>query len=77
MADIGNQLKIKYGLSGSPSVEQQRRWADAVDRYLALRYPYPLAGEAAAKEVFSGVGSHLYKSEGDTIEMLLRQVRDK
>lgn len=77
MADVGDRIRIKYGLRASPSLEQQRRWADAVDRYVALGYGRDLAGENAAKEVFTDYRSILLKSEADTIEMLLQRIRDK
>ncbi|WP_312597804.1 hypothetical protein [Brevundimonas sp.] len=77
MADAGDRLRIKYGLGTNPSRDQQRRWADIVDRLVAQGYSKGQAGRMAAKELFVDFETNFYASEGDTIDFLLRQVRDK
>ncbi|ESQ82056.1 hypothetical protein AEAC466_19245 [Asticcacaulis sp. AC466] len=77
MADAGNNLRIKFGLAANPSLALQRRWADRVEELVRLGFRIDQAGEGAAKELFSDYRTRAYASAGDTIEFLLRQVKDK
>ncbi|MFL1875216.1 hypothetical protein ACIKT0_08380 [Hansschlegelia beijingensis] len=77
MANIGNALKIKYGLGHDPSSDKAQEWADLVRRYVRDGMPREAAGEAAAKVLFRDYQTHVYASEADTLEMLLQQVADK
>lgn len=77
MADVGDRIRIKYGLRNNPSLTQQQQWAAAVERLVGQGYSREDAGRMAAKELFSDFGTMVYASEGDTIEMLLQRIRDK
>lgn len=77
MADIGDQLRIKYGLSSNPSLELQKHWAAVTDILVGQGHPREQAGRMAAKQIFVGFDSIVYASESDTIEMLLDRLRDK
>jgi hypothetical protein len=77
MADIGNRLKIKYGLGRDPSPERSQEWARLTQQYINQGMSRQTAGEAAAKYLFRDYNTHVYASEADTIEMLLQQVADK
>lgn len=77
MADKGDSLRIKYGLANNPSLALQQRWASLVDALIGQGYSSEEAGRRAAAQVFPDNGTRFYASEGDTIEMLLRQIRDK
>lgn len=77
MADVGNNLRIKFGLRNNPSIEQQRQWANVVDLLVKQGYSLDLAGQMAAKQLFPDFGQMVYASEGDTIEMLLQRIRDR
>jgi hypothetical protein len=77
MADIGNRLKIKYGLGQTPTRDQQSIWATATYNLVAQGYSREDAGRLAARQLFADFGRNVYASESDTIEMLLRQIADK
>ena len=77
MADVGDRIRIKYGLTNNPSLDQQRRWADLVDQLVRQGYTPDDAGRMAAEQVFPDLGTRFYKSESDTIAMLLQRIRDK
>ena len=77
MADAGNRIKIKYGLRNNPSLAQQREWANIVALFVRQGYSHDQAGQMAAKQLFSDYDTMKYASEGDTIEMLLRQINEK
>ncbi len=74
MADIGQSLKIKYGLRDRATPEQIRRWEALVRQYLDRGVPPEDAGRAAAKDVFPDFQKYFYKSEADTLEALLREL---
>lgn len=77
MADVGHRLRIKFGLVNSPSLEQQKLWASITDQLIRQGYASREAGEAAARQVFPDYDRMKFASEGDTIEMLLQQIKDK
>lgn len=77
MADTGDRLRIKFGLNTNPTQAQQKAWADLTDSLVALGRSREAAGAEAARRTFPDYGQTFYASEGDTIEFLLRQVRDK
>ena len=77
MSDIGNGLRIKYGLTNNPTRDQQASWAAITRSLTAQGYARAEAGRLAAVQLFADYGRNVYASEGDTIEMLLRQIGDK
>ena len=77
MADVGDRIRIKYGLRNNPSLTQQQQWAAVVERLVSQGHSREEAGRMAAKETFSDFDSLVYASESDTIEMLLQRIRDK
>lgn len=77
MANIGHRLRIKFGLRLDPSPLLQQRWADRTAELIRQGHTYDNAGLLAAKEIFPDFQTHFYASEGDTIEFLLRQAKDK
>jgi hypothetical protein len=77
MADIGNSLRIRFGLVNSPSDAQQQQWADLTERLIQQGFTRDQAAGAAARQLFADFGRNVYASEGDTIEFLLRRVKDK
>lgn len=77
MADIGNSLKIRFGLGSNPSAAQQQQWAELTERLISQGIAREQAGSAAARQLFADFGRNVYASEGDSIEFLLRRVRDK
>lgn len=74
MANIGDRLRIKYGLQTNPTQAQQDRWAELTRSLIRQGHGPSIAGAAAAKALFSDFESMVYASEADTIEMLLRQI---
>lgn len=77
MADVGDRLRIKFGLTNNPTAERQKFWADVTDNLVKQGYTRDQAGRMAAQQAFADFGSMVYASEGDTIEMLLQRIRDK
>lgn len=77
MANVGLALKIKYGLGHDPSPERVSEWARLTRQYINRGMSGEAAGRAAAKDLFRDFDTRLYKSEADTIEMLLQQVADR
>lgn len=73
MASIGHALLIKYGLGTQPSPERQQEWARLTRQYIQNGQSPDVAGEAAAKYLFRDFHTHVYASEADTIELLLRE----
>lgn len=77
MADIGDNLRIKFGLINNPTAAQQASWASVTEALIRQGSTPADAGWAAAKQVFPDFRQRVYLSEGDTIEFLLRRVNDK
>ena len=77
MADIGDSLRIKFGLAANPSGALQRQWADLTERLIGQGFSRDQAGGAAARQLFPDFGQRFYASEGDTIDFLLKRVKDK
>lgn len=77
MADVGTALKIKYGLGHNPSPERAQEWARLTRELIRSGLDPDAAGAAAAKQLFRDFQTHVYASEGDTLEMLLQQAGGK
>lgn len=75
--EVAHKLKLKYGLPVNPSDFQVTAWHDRVIANANLGKPAEQAGEEAAKQLFTGVGSIKYAAQGDTIESLLEEIRRK
>ena len=77
MADAGANLRIKYGLRSDPSSTSIARWAQLARSYINSGQKPEDAGHLAAKLVFPDYKTHVYASEADTIEALLRAAEGK
>jgi len=77
MAAIGHNLMIRFGLSRAATEAESAAWAKRVRELIAAGYTASRAGETAAAELLPGYQSHVYASEGDTVEMLLQRLNDK
>jgi len=77
MADIGHRLLIKFGLVSQPTTAQQEEWARISAALIRNGVSVESAGDQAARQVFRDYGRMGYKSEADTIEMLLRIANNK
>ena len=77
MANIGNNLKIKYGLKDNPSEKEILRWVEITISNIRRGMGSEAAGHSAAKSLFSDYQTRMYASEADTIAQLLEQAGDK
>lgn len=77
MANIGNALKIKYGLARDPSDAQVQQWASLTRQLVLQALSREDAGHEAARRLFTDYRTRVYASEADTIEYLLQQVAQK
>jgi len=74
MSNVASKLRLKYSLTHDPSYSQIRRFRLRLHEYIALGDFKEEAGEKAAKECFPDYHSFFYRSQTDTIEMLLREI---
>ncbi|WP_300535770.1 hypothetical protein [uncultured Mameliella sp.] len=74
VADIGNRLKIKYGLARDPSAEVIERWRQRTNALIRQGVAPEAAGRQAAQLIFPDFKTHFYASEADTISYLLDQL---
>lgn len=72
MALFGFQLRIVFGLGHDPSSVQVQAWVQLTRALASQGLSLEAAGHRAAKQLFVDYGTHVYASEGDTIETLLR-----
>lgn len=77
MAEIGRQLKIKYGLGADPSALNQARWADLVQQLINQGIQREEAGKRAARQLFPDFQTRVYAGEADTLEALLEAAKRK
>ena len=77
MTDAGHSLYIKYGLGHAPTDAEIVAWASAAEAFIIQGLSAEEAGEQAAKQVFPDYRSFVYKSQADTIEMLLLKAKEK
>lgn len=77
MATASTSLRIKYGLGNDPTSTQAAEWARLVRQYISNGLTREAAGERAAKYLFPDFRTHVYASEADTIDTLLRLVDEK
>ncbi len=77
VAEIGRQLRFKYGLGLDPSPLQQSRWATRTEELIRQGFLREDAGARAAKELFSDFRTKAYAGEADTIAELLEALKRK
>lgn len=77
LADISHSLKIKYGLRAAPRDEKVQEWYRETDRLIRSGMAKDVAGQRAAAQVFPDYNTHVYASEADTIEYMLRRLIEK
>ena len=73
MASITHDLMIRFGLSRAPTESEADRWVELTRTLIRQGVAQTDAGHRAAVQVLPGVGTRVYASESDTIEMLLRK----
>lgn len=77
MSSVAGRLRIKYSLTNDPSWHQIRRFRLRVREYEALGDFIDQAGGKAAKESFPDYQTFFYRSQADTVEMLLRLIAEE
>lgn len=77
VAEIGRQLRIKYGLGVDPSAQNQARWAEETERLIRSGISREEAGERSARLLFPDFRTRIYAGESDTIETLLDAAKRK
>ncbi|MFT4968178.1 MAG: hypothetical protein ACI9CD_001206 [Candidatus Deianiraeaceae bacterium] len=72
---IAHELKLKYGLDVEPVQELIDKWHERVDVHTNLYDKQPEeAGHISAKEVFSDYQECIYKSQSQSVMVLMQQV---
>jgi hypothetical protein len=74
---ISDRLKIKYGLGHTPTDSQVTTWVTRTQANINRGLEKEEAGALAARDTFSDYRTHHYRSEADTIVMLLRLAERK
>jgi len=77
MANIAQELMIKFGLPGHPTEQQIKQWVEVTQSLINQGHSAEIAGSSAAKVIFPGCGTHIYASQSDTILTLLARIRGK
>lgn len=77
MAEIGNLLRIKYGLGHDPSPEKAEEWARRTRDLIEQGRGREEAGQMAAQQIWRDYRTHFYASEADNLESLLQQAGGK
>lgn len=72
---VETSLRVKYGLSQQePTSSQARQWGKRTRDYINGGLDPNVAGDKAARELFSSYNKYRYFAEGDTIHDLLRRL---
>ena len=74
---VGSQLQIKYGLQRVPTDAEISEWYRVTQNLIREGEPAEKAGELAAKYHLPGYRTHVFKTEADNIEALLRALARK
>ena len=77
MADVGEGLKKKYGLSSTPNDVQIKDWYQQTERLIRQGLNNDNAAEQAAKIYLPGYRSQTTKSDADTLQALLEAAKKK
>lgn len=77
MTDAAHGLYVKYGLGHRPTEDEVRAWREATEALIRQGMTANEAGHRAAEQVFADYRTFFYKSEADTIEMLLMKAKEK
>jgi hypothetical protein len=77
MDDVALNLKIKYGLERDPTDAEVAEWLRVTRNLLAEGEPLEKAGALAAQYVLPGYQTHVYKSQAQNLEALLRAAAKK
>jgi hypothetical protein len=77
VAEIGERLRIRFGLEKAPSKEQVTEWARLVRHLVVEGQRLDDAGTTAAKQTFPDFGKYVFKTEADTIVALLEAAEKK
>lgn len=77
MADITHKLMIRFGLSRQPTQAESDAWVQLTEALIRQGVPSKEAGQRAAYQILPGVGTRVFASQADTIEMLLDQAKNK
>ena len=72
-----NRIVLKYGLKNLPDKAQLDKFSATVKIYIRQGKEAEEAGYLAARDIFPDYRSMFYKSEADTLEMLLRLIESE
>lgn len=75
MQDLARRLRVKYGLTNNPTIEQIAKFRRLLDRFTPeLDGDADKAGRKAASLAFPDFETMFYGSQGDTLETLLKLI---
>lgn len=77
MSEVSHSLYVKYGLGHRPTASEVEAWVKGVEALIRAGTPQEEAGHRAASQLFEDYNRFGYKSQADTIEMLLSQAKSK
>lgn len=75
--DVVEDLRLRYGLERQPTQDEVDEWHRVTTNLIAEGEPNEKAGDVAAKYVLPGYRTHIFKSEADNIEALLKELSKK
>lgn len=75
--EVAQKLRIKYGLDRDPTEAEIAEWSRVARNLIADGEAAEKAGELAAQYNLPGYRSHVFKTEADNIEALLRELGKK
>ncbi|WP_420606534.1 hypothetical protein [Novosphingopyxis sp.] len=74
---IAESLRIKYGLDRLPTNPEIAEWRRVTENLIREGEPAEKAGDLAAQYNLPGYKTHVFKTEADSIEALLRALAQK
>lgn len=74
---VGQKLRIKYGLERIPTDSEVTEWHRVTQNLIAEGESAEKAGDLAAMYNLPGYKTHIFKTEADNIEALLRELAKK
>ncbi len=77
MNSVGHKLRIKYGLENDPGDLEIEAWRRPAEEHIADGQRSEEAGDRAAREIWPDYKTHVFKTEADNIEALLRTLAGK
>lgn len=77
MSNLEHELKIRFGLSREPAIDEIKNWVRYSNDYINDGLSTEKAALRAAERAFNGVGEVGYRSHSATITALLEAARNK